>query len=65
MEWAQAATIVTALAAFTGLQGVWMSRALDRVHGTLDRIETRLDRIEGVVLRDLGERVAPLEAERD
>jgi hypothetical protein len=42
-----------------------MSRALDRVHATLDRIETRLDRIEGVVLRDLGERVAPLEAERD
>ena len=62
MEWAQAATIVSALAAFTGLQALWISRALDRVYAALDRIEARLDRVEGVVLRDLGERVARLEA---
>jgi hypothetical protein len=71
MEWAQAATIVSALAAFTGLQALWISRALDRVYAALDRIEARLDRvearldrIEGVVLRDLGERVARLEGFR-
>jgi hypothetical protein len=31
VEWAQAATIVSALAAFTGLQALWIARALDRV----------------------------------
>lgn len=68
VEWAQAATIVSALAAFTGLQAVWISHALDRVYARfdgvdarLDRIEARLDRIEGVVLRDHGERIARLE----
>jgi hypothetical protein len=62
VEWAQAATIVSVLAAFTGLQALWISRALDRVYATLDRLETKLDRVEGVVLRDHGERIARLEA---
>jgi hypothetical protein len=72
VEWAQAATIVSALAAFTGLQALWISRALDRVYAALDRldarldhVEGRLDRLDGVVLRDLGERVARLEARFD
>jgi hypothetical protein len=65
MEWAQAATIVSALAAFTGVQALWISRALDRVCAALDRIETRFDRVENVVLRGHGERIARLEAERD
>jgi hypothetical protein len=64
VEWAQAATIVSALAAFTGLQA-WISRALDRVYAALDRIEARLDRVEGDMLRDLGERVARLEASQN
>ena len=62
VEWAQAATIVSALAAFTGLQALWISRALDRVHATLDRLDSRFDHVEGVVLRDHGERIARLEA---
>ena len=75
VEWAQAATIVSALAAFTGLQAVWISHALDRVYARfdgidarldridarLDRMDARLDRVEGVVLRDHGERIARLE----
>ena len=65
VEWAEAATIVSALAAFTGLQALWISRALDRVHATLDRLDAKFDHVEGVVLRDLGERVARLEAFRD
>jgi hypothetical protein len=64
MEWAQAATIVSALAVFTGLQALWISRALDRVDATLDRLDARFDRVEGVVLRDHGERIARLEASR-
>jgi hypothetical protein len=59
---AQAATIVPALAAFTGLQALWISRALDRVYSTVDRLDTRFDHVEGVVLRDHGERIARLEA---
>jgi len=62
MEWAQAATIVTAVAAFTGLQGIWTSRALDRVDAALDRIEARLDHLGNGVLRDHGERIARLES---
>lgn len=62
MDWAQAATIVSALAAFTGLQAVWISHALDRVYARLDRIDTRLDRIEATVLRDHAERISRLEA---
>jgi hypothetical protein len=65
VEWAQAATIVSALAAFTGLQALWISRALDRVYAALDRIEARLDRVGGDMLRDLGERVARLEASQN
>ena len=65
VEWAQAATMVSALAAFTGLQALWISRALDRVHATLDRLDARFDQVEGVVLRDHGERIARLEAARD
>ena len=65
MEWAQAATIVSALAAFTGVQALWISRALDRVYAALDRLDVRLDHIERVVLRDHRERIARLEAERD
>ena len=65
MEWAEAATIVSALAAFTGVQALWISRALDRVYAALDRLDVRLDHIEGVVLRDHGDRIARLEAERD
>ena len=78
VEWAQAATIVSALAAFTGLQALWISHALDRVYARfdgvdarfdrvdarLDRLDTRLDRIEGVVLHDHAERIARLEASR-
>jgi hypothetical protein len=52
VDWAQAATIVSALAAFTGLQALWISRGLDRVHATLDRLDSRFDHVEGVVLRD-------------
>jgi hypothetical protein len=62
VEWAQAATIVSALAAFTAMQALWISRALDRVHQTLDRLDSRFDRVEGVVLKDHGERIARLEA---
>jgi hypothetical protein len=62
VEWAQAATIVSALAAFTGLQALWISRALDRVHAALDRLDSKFDHVEGVVLRDHGERIARLEA---
>jgi hypothetical protein len=65
MDWAQAVTIVTALAAFTGLQTLWISRALDRVHASLDRLDARLSHLEGVVLRDHGERIARLEARFD
>jgi hypothetical protein len=71
VEWAQAATIVSALAAFADLQALWISNALDRVYARLDgidarldRIDTRLDRIESVVLRDHAERLARLEASR-
>ncbi len=60
VESTQAATIVSALAAFTGLQALRISRSLDRVHATLDRLDTRLDRVAGVVLRDHGERIARL-----
>jgi hypothetical protein len=69
VEWAQAVTIVSAMAAFTGLQALWISHALERVYARfdavdarLDRIEARLDRIEGAVLRDHAERIARLEA---
>ena len=69
VDWAQAATIISALAAFMGLQAVWISHALDRVYARfdgidsrLDRLDVRLDRIEGVVLRDHAERIARLEA---
>jgi hypothetical protein len=62
VEWAQAGTIVSALAAFTAIQALWISRALDRVHQTLDRLGSRFDRVEGVVLKDHGERIARLEA---
>jgi hypothetical protein len=65
VEWAQAATIVSALAAFLGLQGLWISRTLDRIHATLDRLDVRLDHIDRVVLRDHGERIARLESARD
>ena len=64
MEWAQPATIVSALAAFTGLQALWITCALDRVHASLDRLDSKLDHMEGVVLRDYGERIARLEAAR-
>jgi len=66
VEWPQVATIVTALAAFMGLQTIWISHALDRVYARfdwiaarLDRIDSRLDRIDGVALRDHAERIAP------
>jgi hypothetical protein len=65
MEWAQAATIVSALAAFTGLQALWISRALDRIYAALDRVDSRLDHVDRVVLRDYGERIARLEAAHD
>ena len=61
MDWAQAATIISAMAVFTGLQAFWISRALDRVHAGLDRLEVRLDGLEARI-QDLGERVAHLEA---
>ena len=60
MEWAPGGDDrLRALAAFTGVQALWISRALDRVHAALDQLDARLDRVEGVVLRDLSERVAP------
>ena len=62
VEWAEAATIVSALAAFTGLQALWISRALDRVYAALDRVDSRLDHLERMVLRDYGERIARLES---
>lgn len=62
VEWAQAATIVSALAAFTGLQALWISRALERIYTALDRVDSRLDHIERVVLRDHADRIARLEA---
>jgi hypothetical protein len=65
VEWAQVATIVSALAAFTGLQTLWISRALDRVHASLDRLDARLSHMEGVVVRDHSERIARLEARFD
>jgi hypothetical protein len=65
VEWAQVATIVSALAAFTGLQALWIGRALDRVYVALDRLDARLSHIEGVVLRDHTERIARLEARFD
>ena len=62
VEWAQAATIVSALAAFTGLQALWISRALERVNAALDQVDSRLNHIDRLVLRDYGERIARLEA---
>jgi hypothetical protein len=62
VEWTQAAAIIFAVAVFTSLQALWISRARDRVHGALDRLDARLDRIEGVVLRDFSERISRLEA---
>ena len=65
MEWAQAATIVSALAAFTGLQALWITPALYRVHVTHDRLEARFDHVDAVGLREHGERIARLEAARE
>jgi hypothetical protein len=65
VEWAQAAAIVSALAAFTGLQALWIARALDRVCVALDQLDARLSHIETVVLRDHAERLARLEARFD
>jgi hypothetical protein len=62
VEWAQAATVVTAVAAFTGVQALWISRALDRVYVALERVDSRLDHMERVVLRDHADRIARLEA---
>lgn len=53
--------LVSAVAAFTGLQALWISRALDRVHASLDRLDAKFDHVEGLVLRDHGERIARLE----
>jgi hypothetical protein len=67
VEWAEVATIVSALAAFTGIQAFWISHALGHVYARLDRMDARLDGIESrlesieVVLRDHGERIARLE----
>ena len=63
MEWAQAVTIISALAVFTGLQAFWIARALDRVHAELGRIHVAIGGLDARV-RDLGERVAHLEAVR-
>jgi hypothetical protein len=69
VEWAQVATFVSVLAAFMGVQAVWINHALDRIYARfagidsrLDRMDVRLERIEGVVLRDHAERIARLEA---
>ena len=62
VEWAQAATIVSAFAAFTGLQALWISRALDRVYAGLDRLDVKLDHLEGAALREHAERITRLEA---
>jgi len=61
VEWAQVATIIGSLAAFTGVQSFWIARALDRVWAAIDRLEARLERIEGVLVEH-GERIARLEA---
>jgi HAMP domain-containing protein len=60
MEWAQVATLVAALAAFTGMQALWVARALDRLEARVDRVDARLGVIE-TLLRDQGERIARLE----
>jgi hypothetical protein len=46
------------------VQALSISRALDRVYAALDRLDVRLDHIDRVVLRDHGDRIARLEAER-
>ena len=61
VDWAQAATIIFAMAVFTGLQAFWVSRALDRLDARMERLEGRMERLEARV-HDLGERVARLEA---
>ena len=63
MDWAQAVTIISALAVFTSLQAFWIARALDRVYVELDRIHVAIEGLDTRV-RDLGERVAHLEAVR-
>jgi hypothetical protein len=60
MEWAQVATLVAALAAFTGMQAFWVARALDRLEARVDRVEAMLGVIE-TLLRDQGERIARLQ----
>jgi hypothetical protein len=68
VDWTQAATIIAALAAFTGVQAFRIARALDGVHRELDRLGARIDRVETRLdsfesaIRDLGERLARLEA---
>ncbi|HET8812288.1 MAG TPA: hypothetical protein VFM67_06815 [Gaiella sp.] len=46
MEWAQAASIIAAIAALVGLQTLWIARALDDLARRLDRVDARLDRLE-------------------
>jgi hypothetical protein len=51
VEWAQAATVIAALAGVMGLQSFWIARALDalrtEMHRGFDAFEQRLDRLEG------------------
>ncbi len=45
MDWAQAATIIVAIAGLIGLQSFWIARELDA-------LGRRLDRLEGVESRE-------------
>jgi hypothetical protein len=46
VEWAQAASIIAAIAGLVGLQTLWIARALDDLARRLDRVDARLDRLE-------------------
>jgi hypothetical protein len=47
VEWAQAATIIAAIAGLIGLQSYWITRELDVLSKRLDRVVAQLDRLEG------------------
>jgi hypothetical protein len=46
VDWAQVATIVAAIGAFTSMQAFWIARALDGLSARIDRLDTRMDRLD-------------------